>query len=122
MEAKARPATTDDLEDLVRLYRLLEEEMTTLHPMWPRADGLAEPVEAQLAAAISDPDTLLYVGELESAVLGFVMARSEELLPPADDLIGSVRLVFTEQEAREVGLGAEMLQAVIDIYQKLTRF
>lgn len=118
MEAKARPATTDDLAELVRLYRLLEAEMTALHPMWPRADGLPEPVEEQLAAAISDRDTLLYVGELESAVLGFVMARSEAVLPPADDPIGSVRLVFTEAEAREVGVGAEMLQAVLDEFRR----
>ncbi|MFQ5966999.1 MAG: GNAT family N-acetyltransferase [Acidimicrobiia bacterium] len=114
MEAKARPATTDDIGELVRLYRLLELEMTELHPMWSKADGLPEPIEDALSAAIVEADTVVYVGELEGAILGFVLARSEDLLPQADDRVAAVRLVFTEQEAREVGLGAEMLETVLD--------
>ena len=114
MEAKARPATPGDISELVRLYRLLELEMTQLHPMWSRADGLPEPIEQALGAAIAEADTLVYVGELEGAVLGFVLARSEDLLPQANDRVGAIRLVFTEHDAREVGLGAEMLETVLD--------
>ena len=39
----ARPADAADIVFLVDLYRKLEAEMSAIHPMWPRADGLDEP-------------------------------------------------------------------------------
>jgi GNAT superfamily N-acetyltransferase len=99
----------------VRLYRLLEREMVDLHPMWNQADGLAEPVEEALARALGDPDVLVYVGELEGAALGFLLARSEPLLPQSRGAkVGAIRLVYVEPEGREVGLGEAMLEAVMD--------
>ncbi len=114
MEPKARPATAADVPELVRMYRLLSAEMMALHTMWTAADGLPEPVDEAFTEALDDRDTLVYVGELEGSPLGFVVARLEPLLPHAQGRVGAIRLVFTEQDAREVGLGAEMLSAVLD--------
>ncbi len=50
---------------LVDLYRSLEKEMVALHPMWPLADGLPEPVEDSLAQALEEPDTAVYVGTID---------------------------------------------------------
>lgn len=109
MRVSARPATADDLPVLLELYRRLEDEMTALHPMWPLTEGLAEPVEESLAGALEDTNADLLVGEIEGIPFGFLLARVEELLPQArGEPLGSIRLVFSDPEAREVGVAEVM--------------
>jgi GNAT superfamily N-acetyltransferase len=109
MKVSARPAETSDLPTLERLYRGLEAEMTELHRMWPLADGLAEPVSESFRDALDDEATLVVIGEIEDYPFGFLVARVEGLLPQArGEQIGSIRLVFVEQEAREVSVGEAM--------------
>jgi ribosomal protein S18 acetylase RimI-like enzyme len=118
MRVVARPATHADLPDLVRLYRGLEEEMVGLHKMWPLADGLPEPVEESLAAAVDDPGTHLLVGEIEGTVFGFLLARAEPLLPQAGgERVGVIRLIYVEPDAREVAVGEAMREAVMDTFR-----
>jgi hypothetical protein len=114
MRVSARPATADDLPVLLELYRRLEDEMTALHPMWPLTDGLGEPVEESLAGALEDTNADLLVGEIEGVPFGFLLARVEDLLPQAGgELLGSIRLVFSDLEAREVGLAEVMRETVM---------
>jgi GNAT superfamily N-acetyltransferase len=109
MKISARPAETGDLPTLERLYRGLEAEMTELHPMWPLADGLAEPLAESLNEALHDEDTFVVIGEIEDYPFGFLVARVEGLLPQAwGEEIGSIRLVYVEPEAREVSVGEAM--------------
>jgi GNAT superfamily N-acetyltransferase len=113
MEVSARRAAVEDLEVLVALYRALEREMTNLHPMWPLADGLSEPVEAALIEALVD--SLVYVGEIDGYPAGFAIARIEDLLPQGGgEMVGSFRFIFTELEAREVGVGEALLTRAMD--------
>lgn len=125
MRITARTASNDDIPSLLELYRRLEDEMTALHPMWPLADGLAEPIEKALEAAIDDPDQQLLVGEVEGVPFGFLYARKEALLPQAlDELVGAIRLVFTDLEAREVGLAEAMRDEVMERFRSegITKF
>jgi ribosomal protein S18 acetylase RimI-like enzyme len=109
MRVTARTAGTDDGPALVRLYRGLETEMTALHPMWPLADGLAEPVDSSFQRLLEDPDVLVVLGEVDGYPFGFASARVEEILPQAaGERIGSIRLIYVEPEAREIALGEEM--------------
>jgi ribosomal protein S18 acetylase RimI-like enzyme len=109
IEVAARRAGPDDLPVLLSLYESLEAEMTALHPMWPLADGLPEPVEDALQASLDDPSAFVYVGTIDGVRLGFLLARIEGLLPQAGGaLIGSIRLVFVDSQAREVGVGESM--------------
>lgn len=111
----ARPATRDDIAELGRMYRALTEEMSALSPLWPLADGLADPVDTTLADMITHPDTVSFVGELDGVVVGFLVARIEPMLPQAEGAaIGAIRLVFVDHEAREVGVGEAMLAAAIE--------
>jgi len=111
----ARIATTADIDTLTSLYRALAEEMTPLSHLWPLADGLAEPVEAAFVRLVADPDVVIMIGEIDGVALGFLVARVEEMLPQADGrLIGSIRLFFVDQPAREVGVGEAMLAAGLD--------
>ncbi len=116
MNITARLAEPPDVPELVRLYRGLQEEMTALHDMWPLADGLPEPVGDAFTQLIDDVDAYVIIGELDSVPFGFVVARVEDTLPQADGLlIGSIRLVYVEAEAREVALGETMRDFVMDL-------
>lgn len=125
MRISVRSASVDDVPNLVTLYRSLEEEMRGLHGMWPIADGLNEPVEATFADAIDEPDTLVLVGELEGYPFGFLLARVEGMLDQANgERVGSLRLIYVDQEAREIALGEEMREAALDVFrgQGITKF
>lgn len=115
MEVSARRAGHEDLSILVAMYRELEKEMVGLHAMWPLADGLPEPVEQSLMAALDDPDALVYVGTIDAYPLGLLLVRVEDLLPQAgDERIGSIRLVFVDKDAREVGVGEAMRKLALE--------
>jgi GNAT superfamily N-acetyltransferase len=99
--------------------------MTALHPMWPLADGLPEPVDETFRRLLEDPEVVVALGELDGYPFGFVVARVEEILPQAGgETIGSIRLVFVEQEAREVALGETMRDYVMDLLRErgITKF
>ena len=109
MKVEAREAGPEDLDVVERLYRGLEEEMVALHPMWPLADGLNEPVRDSLASAIADSDTLVLLGLIDDYPFGFLLGRVEGLLSQAaDERVGAVRLIFVEPEAREVAVAEAM--------------
>jgi ribosomal protein S18 acetylase RimI-like enzyme len=125
MRLAARKAGPGDIPKLVDLYRGLEEEMTALHPMWPLADGLAEPVEASFREILDDHDSTVVVGELDGYPFGFVWARVEQILPQAEGAeVGSIRLIYVEPEAREVSLGEEMRDHIMDLLRErgISRF
>ncbi|HEX6147507.1 MAG TPA: GNAT family N-acetyltransferase, partial [Acidimicrobiia bacterium] len=93
----------------------LEAEMTALHPMWPLADGLAEPVESSFQRLLGDDEALVVMGEIDGYPFGFAVARIEEILPQAaGEKIGSIRLIYVEPEAREISLGEEMRDHLVD--------
>ena len=115
MIVSARHATHADVDTLTELYRDLESEMIALHPMWPLADGLAEPAKEAFVEAIDDVDTTVLLGEIDGYPLGFILARTEHLLPQAGgERIGSIRLVYVDPEAREVGVGEVMRDRLVD--------
>lgn len=114
----ARPATAEDLPDLVRLYQLLESEMEALRGLWKEADGLPAPVEEALAEAVADPDTLVYVGTADDITFGFILGYSAPLLPQAaGQRMATIKLVFTEEEAREVGVGEAMRDTLLEKFR-----
>lgn len=115
---EAHPADREDLEELVRLYRLLEEEMAGLRGLWREADGLPEPIEAALAAAIDDPEVLVYIGTADGVPFGFILGDSRDLLPQADgERIGTIKLVFTEEPARGVGIGEVLRDTLLSEFR-----
>lgn len=115
----ARPAGEDDLPVLLDLYRRMEREMTALHPMWPRADGFAEPVGETIRESLEDPQALFYLGELGGYPLGFIYGRSERLLPHEGGAgIGTIRMVFVEEEARGVGIGEALRDALLGEFRR----
>lgn len=125
MRLEARHATESDVPVLVTLYRSLEDEMRALHPMWPIASGLDEPVEKSFEQTLADPDTVLMIGTIDDYPLGFLAVREETMLMQAQgEKIGSIRFIFVDHEAREVGLGEVMRDTAMDILRArgITKF
>jgi GNAT superfamily N-acetyltransferase len=121
----AREATSEDVPVLVELYRKLEDEMTALHPMWPIASGLDEPVADTFIATLSDPETIVLIGTIDDYPFGFILATEEEMLVQAQgEKIGSIRFVFVDHDAREVGVGEVMREKALDLLRArgITKF
>ena len=125
MNVSARVATRDDIPTLESLYRGLEEEMTALHAMWPVADGLDEPVAESIGTALTDPETILLIGEIDGYPFGFLLARVERLLAQADgERVGALRLIYVDHDAREVALGEAMRETALTMLRErgITKF
>jgi ribosomal protein S18 acetylase RimI-like enzyme len=115
MQVSARPAVSDDLPVVETLYGLLAAEMEDLEEVWPIADGLPDPVAESLQGALEDPAADLLVGCIDGFPLGFLLGRRETLLPQAGGAeVAAVRLIFTDPQAREVGVGEAMLAAYLE--------
>ena len=118
MEITARLATSDDLSELMRMYRALETEQTDLRYMWALADGLPEPAETSLKAILEDPNSRLIIGEIDTVPVGFLWMRPESLLPQANgDRVAVARLVSVDPEARGVGVGEAMITRAMDDFR-----
>ncbi len=121
----ARPAGSDDVPQLLRLYRLLEGEMAALRPTWPVVDGLAEPADLSLAALLASPEWAVIAGSVDGVMVGFLAWRDETMLPQAEGArLGSVRFIFTEAEARGIGVGEAMMTEFLAAARQrhITRF
>lgn len=118
MQIEARPASSNDVPDLVRLYRLLEVEQAALRSLWPVADGLAEPIEDSFGSLLDDGDSTVVMGLIDDVSLGFLWMRVESLLPQANGArVGVARLIFVEPEARGVSVGEQMITMVMDDFR-----
>jgi len=94
----SRFAISDDVDDLIRLYRLLDEEMAALRPGWSVTDGLPEPIERTLDSRLGG----CVVGLFDGVPVGFLVA---DLTPP----ICEIEIMYTHPEARGVGVGEAMM-------------
>jgi GNAT superfamily N-acetyltransferase len=115
MEVSTRPAVPADIPELVRLYGRLIEEMVALKAVWALTEGLPEPLEEAFGEAIAARDAWVSLGSLDGAPVGFLLGRSEALLPQAGgERVAAVRLIYTEPEAREVGIGEALMGGFLE--------
>lgn len=114
MKISWRRATGDDVAAIVALYRDAVVEQEALRPVWPLADGLAEPEAETLRQLLESADSFVAVGTIDAVVFGFIWARVEDLLPQASgERIGVIRQVYVAEPARGVGVGEAMLEAAL---------
>jgi ribosomal protein S18 acetylase RimI-like enzyme len=114
MVEAARPATRDDLPSLAELARLAIEELrpTKGGELWARREARAEPLDATLAADLANPDACVLVGTIDDVVVGYAVAVIEPLHDGSS--LARVTDLYAQPEAREVGVGEQLLDAVIE--------
>jgi GNAT superfamily N-acetyltransferase len=116
MHISARPAINADVFRLVSLYREMEEEQTVRKPIWALTDGLDMRFDLSLFRAIETDDSFVLAGEIDDAIVGFAWATIEPMLDRANGAkLGRLRLIYTEPEARGVGVGHVMLTEIMDL-------
>ncbi|MGQ0432868.1 MAG: GNAT family N-acetyltransferase [Microthrixaceae bacterium] len=113
-EEACRPAQAADVP---RLAALVEQAIAELQEVrggavWARQRARVAPFEARLEAEIADPDHLVVVGTLDDVVLAYGVARIEVLADGG--LLGVVDDLYTEPEARALGLGEIVMHALVD--------
>lgn len=112
MEA-ARAATTADGETLARLAQHLRREVLDERggSLWALREGAGVGSD-RLVDRIGSPDTLVVVGTVDEVPVGYSVVSIERLRDGSR--LGVIEELFTEPDARAVGVGEAMLDAVLD--------
>lgn len=110
----ARVANATDLDRLVELAREAIEELrpTKGGEVWARTAGRAEPLDEALRSAVVDHDHLAVVGSVDEAVVGYGVARFNDLRDGGR--LGVIGDLFVEPDFRGVGVGEAMMDLLVD--------
>lgn len=120
MLLSVRDAVPTDIPNLVALYRAMEDEQIVRKPVWALTDGLDEGFEAEFARLIEGEEARLLVGEIDNVVVGFLAAGIRTMLDRArEQRIGVITLIYTDPEARGVGVGHSMLEDQLATFRSL---
>lgn len=115
MDVTARLATPHDLDEIERLYRLLEAEMAGLSYLWTAADGVGPEIREAFERMLAEPASWVLVSTIDEIPFGFMYGRIEDL--PDGSQVGAIRLVFTQEEARGVGIGSSLRERMIELFE-----
>jgi ribosomal protein S18 acetylase RimI-like enzyme len=112
MEA-VRAATPEDLPAIVGLVEALRGELTPMRGgrIWAVREARPGPPAEAYGALLTDPDACIVVGTLDGVVVGFGVASVESLTDGRR--LGVVSELFVDAEARAVGVGEAMLEALV---------
>jgi GNAT superfamily N-acetyltransferase len=104
-----RAAGDHDLARIVELAVAMRAELSAMKggAMWLQREGQREPLEASYRELLSGDDAQVVVGTIDDVVLGFGVAVVQAL--PSGTSLGVITDLFVEQEAREVGIGEQMI-------------
>lgn len=109
-----RPATAEDIPRVVELAELLRAELGPMRggALYLARDAWPEPLEDAYDALLTRHDALLLVGTLDEVVVGFAAVVVEQLRTGAR--LGVVTDLFVEVDAREVGVGEVLADALVE--------
>lgn len=113
MSEAARPATAADLDTLAGLASQAVDEQRDERggAIWSRREARVLPAAESLTADLEAADRLVLAGTYHDAVVGYAVAAVEVLRDGTR--LGVLRDIFVEPEAREVGVGEALVEAVL---------
>lgn len=114
MHESSRLATIDDLPRLIELASTARDELrpTRGGDLWSRRESRPFPVDEAFKQMLTADDHLVLVGELDGVVVGYAVARLEELRDGG--ILTVVDDIYVEAGARSVGVGELLMDQVID--------
>jgi GNAT superfamily N-acetyltransferase len=113
VKEEVRPATTDDGELLEGLYRAGASEIMTFKAQWADLDARPEPIARSFQDELDREDTAAFIGMIDGAPVGYAVVRLAKRLPQAGGLHAKVTDMYVDPGAREVGIGEELINAVL---------
>ena len=110
----SRPASAEDIPRVVELAGLMRAELGAMRggALWVEREAWPEPLEDAYDALLARDDALLLVGSIDDAVLAFAAVVVEQLRSGAR--LGVITDLFVESEAREVGVGEVLVDALVE--------
>jgi ribosomal protein S18 acetylase RimI-like enzyme len=108
-----RAATPDDLPAIAGLAEALQTELTPMRGgrIWSVREARPGPPAEAYGALLTDPAACVVVGTLDDVVVGFGVATVEPLTDGCK--LGVVSELFVDPDARAVGVGEAMLEALV---------
>lgn len=118
MDEAVRVATPEDLPAIVGLVEALRAELTPMRGgrIWAVREARSGPPEEVYGALLTDPAICVIVGTIDDVVVGFGVVSAERLSD--DRRLGVVSELFVDIEARAVGVGEAMLEAMVGFCQR----
>jgi GNAT superfamily N-acetyltransferase len=109
----SRPATVEDVPRIAELAELARHELTPMKggALWATREAIAAPFENAYSALLEREDALVVVGTVDDTVIGFGVVTLEQLRN--GDTLGIVSDLFVEPDARAVGVGEAMAEALV---------
>ncbi len=109
----SRPASADDIPRVVELAELMRAELGAMRggSLWLEREAWPEPLGDAYGALLARDDALLLVGAIDDAVIAFAAVVIEHLRSGAR--LGVITDLFVEPEAREVGVGEVLADAMV---------
>ncbi|HEX5586703.1 MAG TPA: GNAT family N-acetyltransferase [Acidimicrobiia bacterium] len=113
MVEASRTAVVGDLARIVELAQLLRVELNAMKggELWLRREAWPEPLRESYANLIDADDTLVVVGTIDDAIIGYGVVVIETLRSSAQ--LGVITDLFVEPGARAVGIGECMALQLI---------
>ena len=110
----SRPASAEDIPRVVELAGLMRAELGAMRggALWLERDAWPEPLEDTYDALLARDDALVLLGAIDDAVIAFAAVVVEQLRSGAR--LGVITDLFVEAEAREVGVGEVLVDALVD--------
>ena len=108
-----RPAAAEDVPRIAELAELARVELTPMKggALWAAREAIAPPFDTAYMTLLGRDDALVVVGTVDETVVGFGVATLERLR--SGDTLGLVTDLFVEPDARAVGVGEAMAEALI---------
>jgi len=115
MVESARRATSDDVPRIVELAQLLRAELGPMKggAVWLLRDAWPEPLSDAYAALVDRDDASVVVGTIDDVIVGYGVVVIETLRSAAR--LGVVTDLFVEAEARSVGVGECLAEAMLTV-------
>jgi GNAT superfamily N-acetyltransferase len=112
-EETSRPATPEDVPRLAALAALAIEELRAGRggEVWARTQARRAPLEDGFSTEVASPSHQVLVGELDGAAVAYGVVRLDELADGGR--LGVVTDLYVEAEARGVGLGELLMDALV---------
>jgi GNAT superfamily N-acetyltransferase len=111
---QARRALAEDVARVAELARAARAEMAPNRggALFLARESRDEPLEEGLASELKADDHAVLVGTIDDAIIGYAVVRAEKLR--TGDTLGVVTDLFVESEARAVGVGEAMMEAILE--------
>jgi ribosomal protein S18 acetylase RimI-like enzyme len=108
-----RRATSADVDRLAELAAAALDEQASGRGgrIWSAREARPVPAAESLLISVGDAAQLVLCGTLDDVVVGYAVGRTEPLRDGTR--LGVITDVFVEPEAREVGLGELLVDAVV---------